>query len=143
MLNKITVTISYDFNFEVARLEEMIVEFGLHWTKLYYISKSHKHWRLNWHQLTQRTEKSKLTNNCFPYSFLSKGYFCFPIFPCFPKQIKLGYDFVTKNLNNDKKNEWKILNIKTFINISFKIWQEILPEFFMSNEVHFADVYTM
>ena len=132
------------YNFEGSRLEEksqIIVEFELRWTELYYISKSHKHWRLNCHQLTQRTEKLKLTSNC--YSFLSKGYFCFPIFPCFPKQIKLGYDFVTKNLNNDKKNEWKILNIKTFINISFKTWQEILPEFFMSNEVHFADVYTM
>ena len=37
----------------------------------------------------------------------------------------------------------KNLEQKTFSNISFKIWQQILPVFFMSNEVHFADVYTI
>ena len=55
--------------------------------------------------------------------FFLKAVFVFPSFLVFPN-IKFGQNFVTK------QNKTKNRNLK----VSSNIWQQISPEFFLSNE---------
>ena len=55
-------------------------------------------------------QKIKTYHDCIAYSFLFKGCFCFPIFPCFPKHTKFCRNFVTKK-PKQKIETWRLVPI--------------------------------
>ena len=58
--------------------------------------------------LADTKQRIKAHHDCIAYSVFSEGCFCFPIFPCFPKHIKFGQNFVTKN-PKQKIETWRLV----------------------------------
>ena len=60
--------------------------------------------------LADTKQKIKTYHDCIAYFFLFEGSFCFSTFPCFPKHIKFGQNFVTKK-PKQKTETWRLVPI--------------------------------